>query len=277
LLNRNVPDLKQTSLAQALEDIGRCAVAFSGGTDSSFLLHAAVEALGNSNVLAVTCLSPVTSQYESEFADRMANMLEVSHLKVDSDEFSLDEFTRNDAQRCYVCKKLRYSRLIEEAHKLGYPVVLDGENSDDADDYRPGSRAARELGVRSPLSEVGLTKDEIRTLSRELGIPSWNRPSSACLASRIPYGSPLTIEKLGQVEKAEDFLRRAFGEGQFRVRHHGEIARIETDQDLLPRLIRRESRIRVVEHFRSLGFVYVGLDLACYAKGSLNHCVNQKP
>jgi len=247
----------------------RVVVAFSGGVDSTLLLKVAKEVLGD-NVLAVTALSDTTAQRERDAAIRLARDLGVQHLVVEISEMDVPEFVRNPPDRCYICKKSRFSGLVKLAQRKGYAFVVDGENADDRDDYRPGIRATRELGVRSPLSEAGLTKNEVRALSKRLGLPTWDKPSYACLASRIPYGSSITREKLEQVDAAEEFIRKLIPSGQVRVRHHGDTARIEVDSGAIPALIKEDVRIRLVEHFKTLGFKFVTLDLAGYSMGSLN-------
>lgn len=262
-----VPEAKRTALDGILRGLARVAVAFSGGVDSSFLLRVAVDCLGAHNVLAVTVASPVHPQWEREEAQALARSLAVEHLIVDSDELENEAFVANPADRCYVCKFGRFSELIRLARERGFAYVVDGGNADDVTDYRPGQRAADELGVRSPLKEAGFTKADIRAQSRLLGLPTWDRPSRACLASRFPYGERITREALHQVDQAEEFLL-GLGLRQMRVRHHGNLARVE----LLPEgfELAMSQREQLVARFKELGFTYVTLDLAGFRSGSMN-------
>jgi uncharacterized protein len=255
-----------------LKDLESVVVAFSGGVDSTLVLKVAKDVLGD-NVLAVTALSETTAQHERAAAVSLARDLGVQHLLVEISEMGVPEFLRNPPDRCYICKKSRFSELVELAREKGFAFVVDGENADDHHDYRPGIRATRELGVRSPLSEAGLTKKEVRALSKKIGLPTWDKHSYACLASRIPYGSSITAEKLRQVDAGEEFVRGMIPGAQIRVRHHGDTARIEVDSETIPELIKDEVRIRLVEHFKKLGFKFVTLDLEGYSMGSLNRMI----
>jgi pyridinium-3,5-biscarboxylic acid mononucleotide sulfurtransferase len=262
-----VPEAKRAALDGVFHRLGRVAVAFSGGVDSSLVLRVAVDCLGASNVLAVTVASPVHPGWEREEAEAMAQALAVEHLIVESDELENEAFVINPADRCYICKFGRFSELTRLARERGFTHVLDGGNADDVTDYRPGQRAADELGVLSPLKDAGFTKADIRSLSRLLGLPTWDRPSRACLASRFPYGERITREALWQVDQAETLLLE-LGIRQMRVRHHGNLARIE----LLPEdfgLVMSQ-RARLVARFKELGFNYVTLDLAGFRSGSMN-------
>lgn len=250
------------------------AVAFSGGVDSSVLLRIASDCL-DGRVMAVTARSEVLPRCDMEDARRLVDQLGVVHWVMESSELALPEFLRNGPERCYVCKKARYVSILERLEEQGVDFLLDGSNADDLQDYRPGARAVRELGVRSPLEEVGLTKKEIRLIAEAFGMSCWNKPASACLASRIPYGSPITREKLVQVEKAEEFLRGLEIARQIRVRHHGEIAIIEVDAASLARLAEESLRDRVVDFVSGLGFRYVTLDLRGYRMGSLNSAIER--
>jgi uncharacterized protein len=260
---------KHQHLQDLLKEMKRVLIAFSGGVDSTLLLKVAKDVLGD-HVLAVTALSETTSRHERLDADRLAKELSAEHLRVYTRELQMDEFVKNPDNKCYICKKERFGGLVELAQKEGYRFVLDGGNLDDHSDYRPGIKATRELGVRSPLAEAGFSKQDIRTLSRQLGLDTWDKPSYACLASRIPYHSPISAEKLRQVDDGEEFLRNLGFLGQVRVRHHNEIARLEIDARDLPQFLQPALRNKVVEHFKKLGFTYIALDLEGYNMGSLN-------
>jgi len=262
-------DLEQKweRLQTLLRDLDRVAIAFSGGVDSTFLLRAAIDTLGRDNVLALTARSPVGTDAEMRRAVDWAAAMGARHLVVDSDEFSRPEFVANEPDRCYVCKHARYSRLLRLAGELGFKRLLDGANSDDAGDYRPGTRAAVELGVASPLRDAGFSKTDIREASRALGLPSADLPSFACLASRVPYGTPLTEETLRRIESGEQVLA-ALGLSQYRLRDHGDVARIEVPANDLAAVL--DARERIVAALKSLGYRYVSLDLQGYRTGSLN-------
>jgi uncharacterized protein len=203
-------------------------------------------------------------------AERLARDLSAAHLLVKTDEMQIEEFVKNPENKCYICKKDRFSGLVELSKQKGYNYVLDGGNIDDHTDYRPGIKANQELGVRSPLTEAGFSKQEIRALSKKLNLATWNKPSYACLASRIPYHSPITAKKLRQVDAGEEFLRNLGFAGQVRVRHHNEIARLEIEAADLARLMQAEMRNKVIEYFKEIGFTYITLDLEGYNTGSLN-------
>lgn len=258
---------KASVLRRILSDLPHLAVAFSGGVDSSFLLSAAVDTLGASRVLAVTVVSPLHPSWEQEEAQQFARDLGVAHGLVEGDELKNEAFVLNPSDRCYICKFDRFSGLITLAAARGFEHVADGGNVDDLADYRPGLRAAEELGVRSPLREAGLTKADIRALSHTAGLPTWNRPSRACLASRFPYGEPITREALKRVDRAERLLFD-LGVSQARVRHHGQLARIEIPVEEIQSIWPHRSEIAL--RFKELGFVYVTLDLAGFRSGSMN-------
>jgi len=262
-------EIKYSNLKNILRELGRMAVAFSGGTDSTLLLRVAREVLGD-NVLAITALSETTSRSEQEGALCLARDMGVTHLLAKTCEMEIPEFVKNPRNKCYICKKSRFGMLIELAAEKEFFHVADGENRDDEKDYRPGSLAAEELGVRSPLREAGLGKSEIRALSRELGIPTWDKPAYACLASRIPYHSVITPEKLRQIDEGEEFLRELGLNPQLRLRHHGDLARIECNPEDIPKLAESILRKRVSEYFEKLGFSFTALDLGGYHMGNLN-------
>jgi len=244
-------------------------VAFSGGVDSTLLLRVAQMVL-DKKVLAVTALSETTPRHEMGDAKRLAAEFGVSHLIIESDEMKYPEFVKNPEDKCYICKKSRFSAIIHIAAERGFSLVADGSNVDDQSDYRPGMRAVRELGVRSPLLEAGLSKADIRALSRDLGLSTWNKPSYPCLATRLPYGTPITAERLRQVDAAEEFIRSKSISRQVRVRHYGDTARIEVAEEDVAKLLDSEVRTQVVSFFKNLGFKFVTLDLQGYRMGSLN-------
>jgi len=259
---------KEENLRRILKGMGKVLIAYSGGADSTFLLKIAHEEL-DGGVLAITAKSESLPKKGLREAKQIAKEMGVRHEIIQTDEVRREEYAKNPINRCYFCKKEVYGELRKIADREGIPHILDGFQMSDVGDFRPGRKAAREWGVRSPLKEAGLTKEEIRFLSRKMGLPTWDNPSSPCLSSRIPYGSRITKEKLSQIEKAEDFLH-SLGFREVRVRHHGEMARIEVPKEKFERLFEKNLREKVVSKLIEFGFSFVTLDLRGYRQGSLN-------
>ncbi len=257
---------KFSRLQAILRGMGKVVVAFSGGVDSSFVLAAAKQVLGN-RVLAVTAHSEVYAQSELEGARALAKRLDVEHRVICTRELDDPRYVNNPPERCFHCKQELFGKLVPIAKEVGFVNIVDGTNASDIEDFRPGMRAHKDYGVRSPLCEAGLVKDEIRTLSKQMGLPTWDKPAMACLASRLPYGSAITVDKLRQVEHAENFLYR-FSLKQLRVRNYDGIARIEVLPEQMPILL--EHRNEIVAHLKTLGFRYVTMDLQGFRSGSMN-------
>jgi uncharacterized protein len=265
---------KFTQLQQLLRAFPRVIVAYSGGVDSVFLLRVAVDTLGPAQVLAIIGDSPSYPSRECAEAIRLAEEMGVAYRVIATEEIEDQRYAANPSNRCYYCKHDLFSRILRIADAEGYAAVVDGNNADDTGDWRPGQQAARELGVRSPMIDAGLTKAEIRAFSQQLGLPTWNKPASACLASRIPYGTPITRASLSAIEQAE-YCLRDLGFRQVRVRHHDVLARIEVAPEEMPRFADPSLRETITQQFRALGYQYVTLDLQGYRMGSMNELLAQ--
>ena len=264
---------KLAALRKSLKKTGGIVIAFSGGVDSTFLAAVATEELGP-KALAVTALSPTYPQREQKEAVEFAAKLGLRHELVESNELDIPGFAENPVNRCYYCKGELFRVIRDIADRHGIKVIADGTNADDSKDYRPGRRAAKELGVASPLLEAGLTKSEIRALSRRMRLPTAEKPAFACLASRFPYGSKITEDKLRAVDRVENALRK-LGFKQIRVRHHGEVARIEVEAEAIGRFALNEVRNQILEVAKNVGFAYVALDLEGYRTGSMNETLSE--
>ena len=263
-----VLDAKYARLVGLLRDMQSVVVAFSGGVDSTLLARAAGDALGD-RALLVTADSETYPEAELAEARRLAELMRLRHVVVRTDELANPEYARNGANRCFFCKEELFGRLAPIAEREGIGTLVYGANMDDLGDHRPGMKSAAERGVRAPLIEAELTKREIRELSRQLGLPTWDKPSFACLSSRFQYGDRITAEKLRQVDAAESFVR-SLGFRQFRVRHHDRLARLEIPLDEIPRLWEDGRHEAIVTRFREIGYLYVAVDLGGFQSGSAN-------
>lgn len=269
--------IRWNKLKEEISNYGPSIVAFSGGVDSSLLLLAASEALGKDQVVAVTADSATLTEEEKKRAAKLAADMEVQHIILAGPEFSNPKFVQNDQERCYYCKKSRFQALLEWGISHCFPVIIEGTHQEDLKDYRPGLKALEELGdaIRSPFKELGWTKADIREMSREKELSTWDLPSAACLASRIAYGIPLTEEVLKQVEEAENFLKKWIT-GPLRVRHHGNWVRIELQPSEWEKIINLSVAQEINEEMRSLGYDYVTLDLAGVQSGSMNAGIKKR-
>lgn len=259
--------IKFARLKEIIAGLERVLVAFSGGVDSTLVAKVALDVLGTENVLAAIAVSPSLGQDEERDALRMLDEIGISHVQIATKEVEDPRYAANPINRCYFCKEHVYAALNGIARQHGFETVVDGFNSEDTSDFRPGRKAGRELGVRSPLCEVGLTKDEIRALARHLGLGNWDKPQMACLSSRVEYGITITPKILSQVDRAELALRK-LGFADLRVRHHDKLARVEVEQEMIPRALAQ--RDEIVAAVRAAGYTHVTIDLEGLRHGSMN-------
>lgn len=272
ILHKITADTKEENLKQYLKNLGSIAVAFSGGVDSTYLLKVAHEVLGE-RAIAVTAISGTFPKREMDEAEAFCEKESIRQIKVYCDEMQIEGFRENPKNRCYICKKALFSAMQDAVRQEGIEFIAEGSNMDDLGDYRPGMQAVAELGILSPLRVAELYKKEIRELSQKEELPTWDKPSFACLASRFVYGETITKEKLLMVEQAEELLR-GMGFLQFRVRLHGTMARIEVLPEEFEKLMEKENRDKITQSFLEYGFSYVTVDLKGYRTGSMNETLN---
>ncbi|MFQ5455446.1 MAG: ATP-dependent sacrificial sulfur transferase LarE [Nitrospirota bacterium] len=267
VLERRIEDSYKI-LQEIIKGMEGVVIAFSGGVDSSLILKISHDILKDKAV-AVTAKSPTYPEHELIMAKEFASCCGIRHIIIDSNELEISGFNKNDTRRCYYCKKELFARLRDAANEMGIEYIADGTNMDDSRDYRPGMDAARELGVRSPLKEAGIDKEGVRHISKAIGLANWDKPSFACLSSRFPYGTEITYKRLDKINKAENIIR---GEGfrQYRVRYHGETAKIEVSPDEISRILKEDIRNKIIKGFKEIGFIYITIDLEGYRQGSLN-------
>ncbi len=265
---------KYYTLIEEIETYGQAAIAFSGGVDSTFLAKVAHDILGK-NAIAITVDSEAYPPSSIVSCRSLAEMIGIRLVEIKTSVFTIPGFVENSPDRCYHCKKALFTMMLEKAKKHDITVLVDGSNSDDSADYRPGIRALKELDVKSPLKNNGFTKEDIRAVSKELGLTTWNMQSYACLASRMPYGTSISPELLEKTWRAEELLEN-LGFARFRVRHHGETARLELDSDGMEIILEHGTRQRVIDHLKALGYTYVTLDLEGYRSGSMNEILPAK-
>jgi len=263
---------KADKLRAIIRSRAKAVIAFSGGVDSTLLLRVARDVLGPRNVIAVTGISQTYTADEKRTAQRFARELGVEHVLIETDELASGDFSANPADRCYFCKRELLGKILDLARSRGLDAVYDASNVDDLSDYRPGRKALEESGVASPLLEAGFTKKDVRLLSRRLGLPSWDKPANPCLASRVPYGTPITESTLDKIRDGEAFIRK-LGFPVVRLRHHGEMARIEVPAGDLARILKPATARKIAARLRGLGYLWTALDIEGYRMGSLNRAV----